>query len=196
SSDIAKDLQHNQTADSTVDHPSGHSKSTVDPRTRSDSRSAAATRTAQRRTPISSAVFIVTALDTIGSSKEARRSGELDGAVKEALANIKQSEQHPIDPQVIFRPLQLASKTFSIPLQVTALDCIGKLITYSYFAFPSAPAVNASETQPAPDQPPLIERAIETICDCFENESTPVEIQQQIIKSLLAAVLSDRIVVH
>jgi len=138
----------------------------------------------------------VTALDTIGSSKEARRSGDLDGAVKQALANIKQSEQHSIDPEVIFRPLQLASKTFSIPLQVTALDCIGKLITYSYFAFPSAPAVNASEAQPAPDQPPLIERAIETICDCFENESTPVEIQQQIIKSLLAAVLSDRIVVH
>jgi hypothetical protein len=29
-----------------------------------------------------------------------------------------------------------------IPLQVTALDCIGKLITYSYFAFPSAETEN------------------------------------------------------
>ncbi|OAX85339.1 hypothetical protein ACJ72_00268 [Emergomyces africanus] len=128
------------------------------------------------------------------SSKEARRSKELEDAVSKARANIKQSDQHPIDPEVIFLPLQLATKTFSIALQVTALDCIGKLITYSYFAFPSTPA--GEHPQTPTDQPPLIERAIETICDCFENESTPAEIQQQIIKSLLAAVLNDKIVVH
>ncbi|KAK2748631.1 guanine nucleotide exchange protein for ADP-robosylation factor [Onygenales sp. PD_40] len=163
-------------------------------RARSDSRSTIATQGTHRSTPISSAVFILTALDTIGSSKEARRSKELEDAVTQARANIKQSEQQPIDPEIIFRPLQLATRTFSIPLQVTALDCIGKLITYSYFAFPSTPSDESSQT-PA-NQPPLIERAIETICECFENEATPAEIQQQIIKSLLAAVLNDKIVVH
>ncbi|ODH38979.1 hypothetical protein ACO22_02069 [Paracoccidioides brasiliensis] len=167
---------------------------TPDIRTRSDSRSTTATQVTQRSAPISSAVFILTALDTIESSKAARRSKELEDAVAQARANIKQSEQHPIDPEVIFLPLQLATKTSSIPLQVTALDCIGKLITYSYFAFPSAP--HDGHLQTSSDQPPLIECAIETICDCFENESTPVEIQQQIIKSLLAAVLNDKIVVH
>ncbi|PGH33676.1 hypothetical protein GX50_03503 [[Emmonsia] crescens] len=167
---------------------------TPDTRTRSDSRSTVATLNTQRSTPISSAVFILTALDSIGSSKEARRSKELEDAIAKARANIKQSDQNPIDPEVIFLPLQLATKTFSIPLQVTALDCIGKLITYSYFAFPSTPAGEHPHT--SADQPPLIERAIETICDCFENESTPAEIQQQIIKSLLAAVLNDKIVVH
>ncbi|KAM5447265.1 guanine nucleotide exchange protein for ADP-robosylation factor [Microsporum audouinii] len=161
-------------------------------RARSDSRSTTATQSGQpRSTPLSSAVFVITALDAIASSKEARKSKELDEAVKQAQANIKQSEQQPIDPESIFLPLQLASKTDSIPLQVTALDCIGKLITYSYFAFPSVPDGNESA-----DQPPLIERAIETICDCFENEHTAIEIQQQIIKSLLAAVLNDKIVVH
>ncbi|KAK2745668.1 guanine nucleotide exchange protein for ADP-robosylation factor [Myotisia sp. PD_48] len=159
-------------------------------RPRSDSRSTITTQAGQRSTPLTSAVFVITALDVIGSSKEARRSTDLENAVKLATANIKQSDQHPIDPEIIFRPLLLASKTDSIPLQVTALDCIGKLITYSYFAFPSM------STGEVTDKPPLIERAIEAICDCFENESTPIEIQQQIIKSLLAAVLNDKIVVH
>jgi brefeldin A-inhibited guanine nucleotide-exchange protein len=46
------------------------------------------------------------------------------------------------------------------------------------------------------DRAPLIERAIDKICDCFQGETTPVEIQLQIVKSLLAAVLNDKIVVH
>lgn len=163
-----------------------------DARMRSDSRSTTATFATHRSTMVSSTVFIVTALDAIGASREARRSKELVNSVQVALANVRQSDGQPIDPELIFRPLHLASKTLSVPLQVTALDCIGKLITYSYFAFPSA----ESESEATPEKPPLIERAIDAICDCFENEATPNEIQQQIIKSLLAAVLNDKIVVH
>ncbi|KMU77888.1 transport protein sec72 [Coccidioides immitis RMSCC 3703] len=174
-------------------HPSPIPALPAETRERSDSRSTVATQGMHRSAPLTSAVFVITALDTIAASKEARRSKELGEAVSLAQGNIKQSEQHPIDPEIIFRPLELASKTVSIPLQITALDCIGKLITYSYFAFPSSPDEPSSESQ---NQPPLIERAIETICDCFENEATPPEIQQQIIKSLLAAVLNDKIVVH
>jgi brefeldin A-inhibited guanine nucleotide-exchange protein len=164
----------------------------VDSRVRSDSRSTTHTFMTSRGGTVSSAVFIITALDAIGASREARKSKELEDAVQVALANVKQEGHQPIDPELIFRPLHMASKTLSVPLQVTALDCIGKLITYSYFAFPSA----ESENESTPEQPPLIERAIDAICDCFENEATPNEIQQQIIKSLLAAVLNDKIVVH
>ncbi|KAJ5889025.1 hypothetical protein N7495_009066 [Penicillium taxi] len=162
------------------------------PRIRSDSRSTTATFATQRGGTVSSTVFIVTALDAIASSREARRSKELEGAVQVALKSVKQPEHQAIDPELIFYPLHLASKTLSVPLQVTALDCIGKLISYSYFAFPSSESQNESN----PVQTPLIERAIDAICDCFENEATPNEIQQQIIKSLLAAVLNDKIVVH
>lgn len=165
-------------------------------RMRSDSRSTTATQATQRSAPVSSTVFIITALDTIGASREARRSKELEDAVKKALANVKQSDQQPINPEIIFHPLYLATRSLSIALQVTALDCIGKLITYSYFAFPSTIEGATAEPSPTPGQPPLIERAIDAICDCFENEATAVEIQQQIIKSLLAAVLNDKIVVH
>ncbi|KAJ5722760.1 hypothetical protein N7488_000795 [Penicillium malachiteum] len=168
-------------------HPS--EDNAPDSRMRSDSRSTTATFATARGGPVSSTVFIVTALDAIAASREARRSKELEDATQIALGNIKSDR---IDPELIFRPLHLASKSLSVPLQVTALDCIGKLITYSYFAFPSAESSNDAN----PEQPPLIERAIDAICDCFENEATPNEIQQQIIKSLLAAVLNDKIVVH
>lgn len=155
--------------------------------TRSDSRST----TLSRPAPVNSTVFVISALETIAAAKEVRKNKEFADAVQAALSNVKNTEQ-VVNPEIIFRPLQMATKSFNVPLQVTALDCIGKLISYSYFAFP----VVATNQPGATEGPPLIERAIETICDCFENEATPVEIQQQIIKSLLAAVLDDKIVVH
>ncbi|KAJ9614212.1 guanine nucleotide exchange protein for ADP-robosylation factor [Cladophialophora chaetospira] len=146
---------------------------------------------AARLLPVSSTVFVVNALESIAAAKEVRKSKEFSEAVQAALSNIKNTEQ-VVNPEVIFRPLQMATKSFNTALQVTALDCIGKLISYSYFAFP----VVATSQAGSVDTPPLIERAIEAICDCFENEATAVEVQQQIIKSLLAAILDDKIVVH
>ncbi|CAG8894953.1 unnamed protein product [Penicillium egyptiacum] len=176
----------------TIQEPPQDENNATESRLRSDSRSTTATSMTQRSSPVSSTVFIVTALDNIAASRDARRDKKLEDATQVALANIRQPDGQAIDPELIFRPLHLASKALSIPLQVTALDCIGKLITYSYFAFPSAETDNTATRE----QPPLIERAIDAICDCFENEATAVEIQQQIIKSLLAAVLNDKIVVH
>lgn len=184
--------QQKADAPPTIQEPERTEDNGPETRMRSDSRSTTATFTTQRSGAVSSTVFIVTALDTIAASREARKSKELEDAVQVALSNVRSTDGQPIDPELIFRPLHLASKTLSVPLQVTALDCIGKLITYSYFAFPSAESGNET----TPEKPPLIERAIDAICDCFENEATPNEIQQQIIKSLLAAVLNDRVVVH
>ncbi|KAL8993824.1 MAG: hypothetical protein Q9169_006052 [Polycauliona sp. 2 TL-2023] len=157
---------------------------------RSDTQSTTATHSTQR-SPISSMVFVVTALEQIAASKEARRKKQLGDSAANVLSIIKQHEANPT-PEEIFEPLRLATETSSIPLTTTALDCIGKLISYSYFSLPSAP----SDTEAEPQQPPLIERAIETICDCFQDEATPAEVQLQIVKSLLAAVLNDKIIVH
>ena len=156
-------------------------------RQRSDSH----TTTSSRSLPVSSTVFVVNALESINASREVRKNKEFGDAVQAALANIRNTEQQ-VNPELIFRPLQMATKSYNVQLQVTALDCIGKLISYSYFAFPTP----ASAPPMAADTPPLIERAIEAICDTFENEATANEIQQQIVKSLLAAVLDDKIVVH
>ena len=141
----------------------------------------------------SSMVFVVTALQTIGASKEARKKKPLGDSVQKALTAIKELDPHPPDPEVIFEPLQLATTVNSIPLATTALDCIGKLISYSYFSTPSAAPSQPADTEPPT---PLIERAIDTIIDCFQGEATPVETQLQIVKSLLGAVLNDKIVVH
>ena len=160
---------------------------------RSDTQSTNTTNSA-RRSPISSMVFVVTALEQIAASKEARKKKQLGDSATKVLSVIKQQEATPT-PEEIFEPLRLATETPSIPLTTTALDCIGKLISYSYFSLPCAPS-DAEAVPHQPPQPPLIERAIETICDCFQDEATPAEVQLQIVKSLLAAVLNDKIIVH
>ena len=151
-----------------------------------------ATDTSRRSSMLSSMVFVATALETIATSKEARKRKGLGDSVQNALSVIK-LDVSP-DPEVIFEPLRLATETPSIPLTTTALDCIGKLISYSYFSMPVLP--QESSAVPEQLQVPLIERAIDTICDCFQDEATPAEVQLQIVKSLLAAVLNDKIVVH
>lgn len=140
---------------------------------------------------MSSIVFVVSALEAIAASKEAQKRHQLGESVQKALKEIKDQEPNLPDPEIIFAPLQSATKSGSIPLTTTALDCIGKLISYSYFSVPSSPNADKEASRE-----PLIERAIDTICDCFQGETTPVEIQLQIVKSLLAAVLNDKIVVH
>jgi brefeldin A-inhibited guanine nucleotide-exchange protein len=161
-------------------------------RPRTDSQSTAAT-TATRPSTRSSLVFVVTALETIAASKDARRNKKLGDSTNAALAAIKnEGDPARINPEILFEPLQFASEAPNVPISITALDCIGKLISYSYFSVPSEPRADNSEEQ----APPLIERAIDTICDCFQGEATAPEIQLQIVKSLLAAILNDKIVVH
>lgn len=141
---------------------------------------------------MSSLSFVASSLEAIAASKDAQRNKQLGEHAKTALDAIKESDPELPDPEVIFAPLQLAAKSHNAQLTTTALDCIGKLISYSYFT--------ALDSEPAEDgaaaKTPLIERAIDTICDCFQGEGTAVEVQLQIVKSLLAAVLNDKIVVH
>lgn len=171
--------------------PSGVSLHT---RQRSETQSSVGTNATQRSDPLRSMVFVVTALEHIEASKEARKRKLLGDAVKQALSAIRDPSVTP-SPEAIFDPLRLATETSSIPLTVTALDCLGKLISYSYFSMPAA-SRDSSASAGQPQGPPLIERAIETICECFQDESTPAEVQLQIVKSLLAAVLNDKIIVH
>ncbi|KAM0348623.1 hypothetical protein ACHAPU_004058 [Fusarium lateritium] len=142
---------------------------------------------------MSSLKFVVSSLEAIASSKDAQRNKQLADSTTKALDAIKEQDQLP-DPEIVFAPLQLASRSTNVQLTTTALDCIGKLISYSYFSVASNPSESTEEG--AESVPPLIERAIDTICNCFQGETTAVEIQLQIVKSLLAAVLNDKIVVH
>ncbi|KAI9779209.1 MAG: guanine nucleotide exchange protein for ADP-robosylation factor [Candelina submexicana] len=159
-------------------------------RSRSDTQSTAATNTTQRPT-LTSMVFVTTALENIAASKDAKKRKQLGDSVQRALEAVKQGE--PPSPESLFEPLQLASQSTNIALVTSSLDCIGKLISYSYFSIPPQEGTHLASSDP---QLPLIERAIETICDCFQGEATANEVQLQIVGSLLAAVLNDKIVVH
>lgn len=164
-------------------------------RNRTDSTSTTATRSSARSTR-SSMVFVVSALESIAASKDARKRKPLQESTQRALSAIRsaQGDASQINPEIMFEPLNLATEASTVSVVVTALDCIGKLISYSYF---SAPAMSESQNGvPEQQKVPLIERAIDTICDCFQGEATPAEVQMQIIKSLLAAILNDKIVVH
>ncbi|KAF2837167.1 hypothetical protein M501DRAFT_978130 [Patellaria atrata CBS 101060] len=158
------------------------------PRPRNDSVSTTTTATTIRSSARGSLVFVITALETIAASKDARKNKKLSDSVQRALTAIKgDADPTAMSPEILFEPLQLASEAHTVQVITTSLDCIGKLISYSYFSVPS---------DSSSEGPPLIERAIDTICDCFQGEATAVEVQLQIVKSLLAAILNDKIVVH
>ncbi|KJX92259.1 guanyl-nucleotide exchange factor (Sec7) like protein [Zymoseptoria brevis] len=181
--------------ESAPETPTAHVPSSTT-RERTDSQSTTAT-TATRssvRSTRSSMVFVIAALENIAASKDARKRKPMQDATQRALSAIKsaQGDASQIDPEVLFIPLNLATEASTVAVVVTALDCIGKLISYSYFSAPAAVDTESTGQQ----RPPLIERAIDTICDCFQGEATPAEVQMQIIKSLLAAILNDKIVVH
>lgn len=194
----AREDQPAPTSRSIGSHPSTMTTNGTMSHERSDSQSTLATNgttnTRRSSAPLSSIVFVVSALDQIAASKEARKNKALRDAAQKALDAIKRLDSSP-PPEVIFEPLRLATETSSIPLTTTALDCIGKLISYSYFSVP-AEIQDPNAPPSSHQQVPLIDRAIETICDCFQNEATPFEIQLQIVKSLLAAVLNDKLIVH
>ena len=191
-SGLAHHAQNVQRATSPQDAPP-ESRGSSDG-SRSRSQSAVSAHALPKPPSFSSMVFVVSALESIAASKEARKRKQLADATQKALAAIKEAGAQLPDPEVIFEPLQLATITGNVPLTNAALDCIGKLISHSYFAVPysSAPPPGGSVDSALP----LIERAIDTIVDCFQGEATPNEIQLQIVKSLLAAVLNDKIVVH
>lgn len=159
-------------------------------RDRTDSQSTAATTETTRSSTRSSLVFVIGALETISASKDAQKKKDLKELAQQALRAIKTiGDPNQIDPKILFAPLRLATEANTEAVVTTALDCIGKLISYSYF---SVPADSQQDTRTES----LIDQAIDTICDCFEGEATPDRIQLQIIISLLAAVLNDKVVVH
>ena len=173
--------------------PSSTAPSTAPPayaRDRTDSQSTSATTDARTSSARSSLVFVIGALESINASKDAGRRKELKSATEQALNVIKTTaDPQQIDPKVLFTPLRLATEAPNETVVTTALDCIGKLISYSYFS-------TSPDQQAHPASDPLIDQAIDTICDCFEGEATSERIQVQIMISLLAAVLNDKVIVH
>lgn len=154
-----------------------------------------------------SAVLISTALETIANSREAKRSAPLKDSVQRALDLVRSGEGGD-RPREIFEPLRLACETKNEKLMIASLDCISKLISYSFFiedsphhSFASPPpspgGPNGRQNGPTQGgyEPSLVDIVVHTITSCH-TESTPETVSLQIVKALLALVLSTTTLVH
>jgi len=154
-----------------------------------------------------SAVLISTALETIANSREAKRSTPLKDSVQRALDLVRSGEGGE-RPREIFEPLRLACETKNEKLMIASLDCISKLISYSFFVedssrpnftspppSPGGPNGRQSGSTQGGHEPSLVDTVVHTITSCH-TESTPETVSLQIVKALLALVLSTTILVH
>lgn len=155
-----------------------------------------------------SSVLISSALEAIAASKEGKRAGPLKDSVQVALDLVRTGEGGD-RPRDIFEPLRLACETRNEKLMVVSLDCISKLISYSFFleendshhvaSPPTSPAMPPSATAGASQEsimpPSLVDSVVHTITSCH-SENTPDAVSLQIVKSLLSLVLSATLLVH
>uniref|UniRef100_A0A6J0SJ82 Brefeldin A-inhibited guanine nucleotide-exchange protein 2 isoform X1 n=2 Tax=Pogona vitticeps TaxID=103695 RepID=A0A6J0SJ82_9SAUR len=147
-------------------------------------------------------MFVSRALEKILSEKEVKRPphGQLRTACQVALDEIKaelekqsQGNENVPKPNFIeadkyFLPFELACQSKSPRIVSTSLDCLQKLIAYGHITG-NAPDSGAPGKR-------LIDRIVETICNCFQGPQTDEGVQLQIIKALLTAVTSPYIEIH
>uniref|UniRef100_A0A674C411 ARF guanine nucleotide exchange factor 2 n=1 Tax=Salmo trutta TaxID=8032 RepID=A0A674C411_SALTR len=147
-------------------------------------------------------MFLSRALEKILSDKEVKRSqhSQLRKACQVALDEIKielekQKDGSVVPPRANYieadkyvLPFELACQSKSPRVVSTSLDCLQKLIAYGHITG------NASDSS-APGKR-LIDRLVETICNCFQGPQTDEGVQLQIVKALLTAVTSPHIEIH
>ncbi len=167
---------------SSVQFPGGHSRQSS---TATMSLSAHLSSAGASAGPQLSTVLIIPGLQTIAQSKEAKRSPALLQAANRALELCQSNEafQHP---RAIFEPLRLACETRVDKLVIPSLDLLAKLISHAFFQEPHGPP---------PGEPPLADLIAHSITISYV-EASPSPVALQVIKALLALVLSPTVLVH
>ncbi|KAI9136456.1 hypothetical protein BKA69DRAFT_1104037 [Paraphysoderma sedebokerense] len=165
-------------------------------------------------------VFLVMALEKITQHRDTKKLPKLKEAATSALDTLKKINDN-VDANApspvigahtlrgIFHPFQLACQSKSPALMVIALDCLAKLISYNCLADGKVSGSSSlkdeegdidktatTTTSPESDDRPIIDIAVETICNCFVGETTDENVQLQIVKALLAAASSTAVPIH
>lgn len=159
-------------------------------------------------------MFIIRALEKILADKDIKRSNnsQLKKACDSALKDIKLELQacqpletpentpsaalplpkndaaNIINAEKYFLPFELACESKTPRIVVTALDCLQKLIAYGHLTGNIQDSSNPGKF--------LIDRIVNTICNCFNGPQTDENVQLQIIKALLTVVTSQHVEVH
>lgn len=137
--------------------------------------------------PQLSSILITPPLKVLVNSKEARKSASFKAASERALQLCEGGADGGnaafMHPREIFEPLRLAisnPQTTSVPILVTSLDLLAKLISHSFFSEPNGPP---------PGMSPLPDLITHTITLAY-TENTPPQVALQVVKALMAIVLS------
>uniref|UniRef100_A0A8B9LIK1 ADP-ribosylation factor guanine nucleotide-exchange factor 2 (brefeldin A-inhibited) n=1 Tax=Astyanax mexicanus TaxID=7994 RepID=A0A8B9LIK1_ASTMX len=135
-------------------------------------------------------MFLSRALERILSDKELKRSqhSQLRKACQVALGELLPPKANYIEADKYVLPFELACQSKCPRIVSTSLDCLQKLIAYGHITG-NAPDSGAPGKR-------LIDRLVETICNCFQGPQTDEGVQLQIIKALLTTVTSPHIEIH
>lgn len=157
-------------------------------------------------------MFIIRSLEKILSDKDIKKSqhshlkrvceaalSEIKQNIKEALNNehlsstsstlpLPKDNNTTIIAENYFLPFELACKSKSPRMIITALDCLQKLIAYGH--------LTGNNMDPEGSGKLLIDKIVETICDCFYGPQTDEGVQLQIIKAVLTVMTSQYVEVH
>lgn len=93
-----------------------------------------------------------------------------------------------VEADRFFLPFELACNSKHPKIVTTALDCLQKLIAYGHLTGQGADMSNPERK--------LSDRIMEAICATFTGQGTSETVLLQLIKAILAAVLSNSCVVH
>uniref|UniRef100_A0A674NWG3 ARF guanine nucleotide exchange factor 2 n=1 Tax=Takifugu rubripes TaxID=31033 RepID=A0A674NWG3_TAKRU len=134
-------------------------------------------------------MFLSRALEKILLDKEVKRSqhDQLRKACQVALGKCVTAPSY-IEAEKYVLPFELACQSKSPRIVSTSLDCLQKLIAYGHITG------NALDSRMPGKR--LIDRLVETICNCFQGTQTDEGVQLQIIKALLTIVTSPHIEIH
>ncbi|XP_065569507.1 brefeldin A-inhibited guanine nucleotide-exchange protein 1-like isoform X3 [Artemia franciscana] len=163
--------------------------------------------------PYSREMFIVRGLEKILEEREIRKSynSQLKKACESSLESIRAEIQAGKIPQgenatsaalplprneaanvmsaeKYVTPFELGCQSKTPRIVVSAMDCLQKLIAYGHLTGNEVDQGNKSRR--------LIDRLVETICNCFTGTQTDEGVQLQIIKALLTIMTSQHVEVH
>jgi brefeldin A-inhibited guanine nucleotide-exchange protein len=146
---------------------------------------ASASRTSFSAAPHLSLALIKPGLELIAQSKEAKRSPALMQAAQRALELCSQ-DSSTAAPKEILEPLKLACELQVDRIVTPALDLIAKLVSHGFFC---------DEVDRNHDGPSLADIITHIITTSYTETSSPA-VAVQVVKSLLAIVLSSTLSVH
>ncbi|CAA21704.3 SEC7 domain-containing protein [Caenorhabditis elegans] len=152
-------------------------------------------------------MFLRSGIEKILADRDIKRKEnlQLKKACESALEELKAAEEQDASPSSngehlpdaggtaveadrYFLPFELACNSKSPKIVITALDCLQKLIAYGHLTGRGADISNPERK--------LIDRIVEAICAPFLGQGTDETVLLQLIKAVLAVVLSTHCEVH